>query len=181
MRLPIPDTLRRAAFVLASTQIVPNRHRLRVLRRLGLGHVDDVLIGPGVIFTRPGSVSAGSGTFINAGVFFDAGPTTLGRNVYIGPRVVLVTGRHSMGPAQFRAGQGRHTAIDIGDGCWIGAGAVILPGVSIGTGCVIGAGAVVTRDCDPDGLYVGVPARRIRDLPPDGEAIPSEGEEHGHG
>ncbi|WP_249354641.1 DapH/DapD/GlmU-related protein [Rhodococcus sp. USK13] len=52
----------------------------------------------------------------------------------------------------------------VGDGCWIGAGAIILPGVTVGEGCVVGAGAVVTRDCSPNGLYVGSPARRVRDL-----------------
>lgn len=55
--------------------------------------------------------------------------------------------------------------ITVGDGCWIGARAVILPGVTIGDGCVIAAGAVVSKDCAPNGMYAGVPARRIRELP----------------
>jgi maltose O-acetyltransferase len=42
----------------------------------------------------------------------------------------------------------------------------VLDGVTIGAGCVIAAGAVVTRDCEPDGLYAGVPAVRKRDLTP---------------
>ena len=54
--------------------------------------------------------------------------------------------------------------IFIGDGCWIGANVTILPGIEIGTGCIIGAGALVTKNCKPNGLYVGVPAKRIRDL-----------------
>jgi maltose O-acetyltransferase len=37
--------------------------------------------------------------------------------------------------------------------------------VTVGDGCVIAAGAVVAKDCEPNGLYVGVPARRARDLP----------------
>lgn len=52
----------------------------------------------------------------------------------------------------------------VGDGCWIGANATILPGVTVAPGCVIAAGAVVTKDTEPDGLYAGVPARRVRDL-----------------
>jgi maltose O-acetyltransferase len=55
--------------------------------------------------------------------------------------------------------------IAVGEGAWIGAGAIVLGGVRIGHGCVVGAGAVVTRDCAPNGLYVGVPASRQRDLP----------------
>lgn len=50
------------------------------------------------------------------------------------------------------------------DGCWLGGNVTVLPGVTIGRGCVIAAGAVVTKSCDPNGLYAGVPARRIRDL-----------------
>ena len=47
---------------------------------------------------------------------------------------------------------------------WLGARVVVLPGVQVAPGCIVGAGAVVTRDTEPDGVYVGVPARRIRDL-----------------
>jgi maltose O-acetyltransferase len=39
-----------------------------------------------------------------------------------------------------------------------------MPGVTIGDGCTIASGAVVTRDCEPDGMYAGVPARRVKDL-----------------
>jgi maltose O-acetyltransferase len=52
--------------------------------------------------------------------------------------------------------------VRIGDRCWIGARATILPGVSIGDGTVVAAGAVVTKDCEPGAVYGGVPARRLR-------------------
>lgn len=52
--------------------------------------------------------------------------------------------------------------VSIGDSCWLGARATILPGVTIGEGTIIGAGAVVTEDCKPGAVYAGVPARRIR-------------------
>ena len=54
--------------------------------------------------------------------------------------------------------------IRIGNGVWIGGGAIVLPGVTIGDGCVIGAGSVVTRDLPPDTLAVGNPARIVRSL-----------------
>jgi len=47
----------------------------------------------------------------------------------------------------------------IGDGAWIGARVIILPGVTVGAGAVIAAGSVVTSDCAPDSLYAGVPAQ----------------------
>ena len=54
--------------------------------------------------------------------------------------------------------------VKIDDGCQIGANVTILPGVHIGKEYVIGAGAVVNKDCEPNGVYVGVPAKRIKDL-----------------
>lgn len=54
--------------------------------------------------------------------------------------------------------------IVIGRGCWIGANVTIMPGVTIGDGCVIGAGSLVTNDCEPNGVYVGIPARRKKEL-----------------
>jgi maltose O-acetyltransferase len=47
---------------------------------------------------------------------------------------------------------------------WMGARVTVLPGVTVGDGCVIAAGAVVTKDCEPGGVYAGLPARRIRSV-----------------
>lgn len=51
--------------------------------------------------------------------------------------------------------------IIIEEDCWIGAGAILLPGIKIGRGCVVGAGAVVTKDIPPYAVVVGIPARII--------------------
>jgi maltose O-acetyltransferase len=108
------------------------------------------------------------GVFVNVGVLFDArAHIDLGPNVAVGPGVQFLTSSHPMGPPDFRAGEGQVeiAPIVVGEGSWIGGGAIILGGVTIGPGCVIGAGAVVADDCQPHGLYVGVPAQRKRDLP----------------
>jgi virginiamycin A acetyltransferase len=52
--------------------------------------------------------------------------------------------------------------VTIGNDVYIGDGARIMPGVKIGDGCVIGARAVVTKDCDPYGIYIGIPARQFK-------------------
>lgn len=115
-------------------------------------------------------IRMGVGTFVNRGVLFDGtAPITLGRQVGIGHGAKLITSTHEIGPSGGRVGRIHHRPITIDDGSWIGAGAIVLPGVTIGRGCIVGAGAVVTRDCEPDGLYVGNPARRVRDLPVGGE------------
>lgn len=54
--------------------------------------------------------------------------------------------------------------IRIGNGCWLGGGVIVLPGVTIGDGCVIGAGSVVTKDIPPNSLAVGNPCRVIRQI-----------------
>jgi len=88
----------------------------------------------------------------------------IGENCAIASQVQLLTVTHRHGEHGGRAAERLHLDTSVGDGCWIGTGAVILPGVSVADGCVIGAGAVVTRDTAPDGLYAGVPARRVRNL-----------------
>ena len=52
----------------------------------------------------------------------------------------------------------------LADGCWIGGGVIILPGVTIGQKCVIGAGSVVTKDIPANSLAVGNPCRVIRKI-----------------
>lgn len=113
------------------------------------------------------NTSIGEGTFINQSSYFDSSEAiTIGKEVGIGPRCTLITGSHHLGPSHARIqGGGKHAPISIEDGCWLGANVTVLPGVVIGKGCVIAAGAVVVHDCAPNGLYAGVPARRIKDLP----------------
>lgn len=89
---------------------------------------------------------------------------SIGSRCDIGPEVSFVTGSHNIGNAYRRAGSGYCRDIVIGDGCWIGARAIILGGVRIGDGSVIGAGAVVVRSVPPNCIVAGVPARKLRDL-----------------
>jgi len=90
---------------------------------------------------------------------------TIGRNVAIGPDVRIYTGEHQLGPAARRMDP-RVTArpVTIDNGAWIGAGAVILPGVHIGGGAVVAAGSLVTKDVPPNVLVRGVPAVTAREL-----------------
>jgi len=87
----------------------------------------------------------------------------IGHNTIIASSVQITTSTHDYHVRPFR--DVRHDApVDIGNNVWIGAGAIILPGVRIGDNCVIGAGSVVTRSIEPDTVVAGVPARPIRDL-----------------
>jgi maltose O-acetyltransferase len=110
----------------------------------------------------------GNHSFINIGVsLHPTGGITIGDYVALGPNVVIFTGTHDIGPASCRAVQPpKFLPVVIGDGCWLGAGVIVHPGITIGPGCVIASGAVVTSNCEPNGLYVGVPAVRKRELDP---------------
>jgi acetyltransferase-like isoleucine patch superfamily enzyme len=87
----------------------------------------------------------------------------IGKAVGIGPRVVILTSEHEAldhdVPVYFTPLKFAEVVLE--DGCDIGAGAIILPGVRIGEGAIVGAGAVVTCDIPPYEVWAGVPARKI--------------------
>lgn len=110
-------------------------------------------------------VRIGDGCFINLDCLFEGhGQITLANGVFFGPRVSLITSSHRIGPARVRAGELWTASVSIGEGAWIGAGAMILPNVEITGGCVVAAGSLVTKTTQRDGLYLGSPAAFVRAL-----------------
>lgn len=148
-------------FIAART--TPRGLRWRLLRSYGLDVRRSTISAGGFYGSK--RITVGEGAFINHDVFLDAAASiTIGARVRIGPGAMVITGSHEIGGSEQRAGRDVCAPVVIGDGSWIGARAVILPGVKVGPGCVIAAGAVVTKDCEPDALYAGVPALKIREL-----------------
>lgn len=88
----------------------------------------------------------------------------IGDSVMIGPNVTISTAGHPVDPELRRKTAQFNIPIRIGNNVWIGAGAVILPGITIGENSVIGAGAVVTRDIPPNVVAVGNPCRVLRPI-----------------
>jgi maltose O-acetyltransferase len=107
------------------------------------------------------------GVLINKNFYFDGSDRlTIAKNTQIGAFVRVITGSHEIDANPlYRCGRHITAPVSIGEGCWIGSGTTILPGVTVARGCVIGAGCVVAESTQPDGLYLGTPARRVRDLP----------------
>lgn len=88
----------------------------------------------------------------------------VGDNVMFGPNVTLATAGHPILPL-LRSHEYQYNApVHIGNGCWLGAGAVVLPGVTIGDNTVVGAGSVVTKDLPANVVAVGNPARVMRPI-----------------
>ncbi|MBE0699223.1 MAG: acyltransferase [Anaerolineaceae bacterium] len=123
-----------------------------------------IIVGGGDIYRK---LTIGSESMVGIGVYFDmAGSITLGNRVTLGPQIMFITGAHEVMGSHQRAGSLVPQAICVEDGVWIGARALILPGVTIGNGAVVGAGAVVTKDVPPNTLVAGVPAAIKRELDP---------------
>lgn len=81
-----------------------------------------------------------------------------------GPNVTIATAGHPILPELREQGYQYNASVHIGKNCWIGAGAIILPGVTIGDNVVIGAGSVVTKDIPSNVVAVGNPCRVMREI-----------------
>lgn len=151
------------------------RRLLRAVReRLRAAEASDLLRGcrhvgtavrlrmPVVVYGADG-LSIGDDVDIGEFVVLRAsGGLTIGNRVLIAAHAVLTTRGHPEQPP--RSGRVEDAPVVIGDDVWIGAGAIILPGVTVGEGSIVAAGAVVTRDVAPRTIVGGVPAEPIRTL-----------------
>lgn len=81
-----------------------------------------------------------------------------------GPNVTLATAGHPILPELRKKAYQYNMPIHIGKNCWLGAGVVVLPGISIGDNSVIGAGSVVTKDVPPNVVAIGNPCRVLREI-----------------
>ena len=88
----------------------------------------------------------------------------VGDYTMIGPNVTIASAGHPILPELREKGYQYNMQVHIGKNCWIGAGSVILPGVTIGDNTVIGAGSVVTKDIPENVVAVGNPCRVLREI-----------------
>lgn len=88
----------------------------------------------------------------------------IGDHTVMGPNVNLATANHPLLPELREKAYQYNLPIHIGKNCWLGAGVIVVPGVTIGDNTVIGAGSVVTKDIPANSLAVGNPCRVLREL-----------------
>ena len=179
----------RAARKVAAYNAIPSDQR-EVLRKalhdlVGTAPEVGIVVPP--IYVEFGMhIRLGNMCFINTGAtFLDSAPITIGDRAAVGPNVQFITATHPMKAEErmietpgaplvpFRP-VNVAKPITIGDDCWIGAGAIILPGITIGNCAVIGAGAVVTKSLPERVIAVGNPAR-ITGRVDDAKSISVEG------
>lgn len=132
-----------------------------------ISHGEGTTIGGNCKIDCPQNISIGEDTMINDNTMIHASPNAkivIGDHCMISYYVCLRTQAHNYLdttiPMKHQGQQEKD--IMIGNDVWIGYGAQIMPGIHIGDGAVIGAGAIVTKDCDAYGVYVGVPAKKIK-------------------
>ena len=109
--------------------------------------------------------SIGEATIINHnGVFIDSNKINVGAHALIGPKSLLNCSFRPYDIDDRNNGIAKTSAINIGDGAWLGGRVTVLPGITIGKHSVIGSGSVVTENIPDDVVAVGNPCRVIRKI-----------------
>lgn len=88
----------------------------------------------------------------------------VGDNTMFGPHVTVATAGHPILPELREKGYQYNAPVHIGKNCWLGAGVIVVPGVTIGNNVVIGAGSVVTKDVPDNVVAVGNPCKVLREI-----------------
>jgi acetyltransferase-like isoleucine patch superfamily enzyme len=139
--------------------------RLSAYSALGVSFDDrsTAMIALGVRMWGGRNLSMGARAVVNQGCYIDArGGVRIDSDASVSREVCVLTAAHDLEDPSF----GAPTApVRLSSRCWLGARAMVLPGVTVGEGAVVAAGAVVTRDVEPYTVVAGVPARVIRERP----------------
>jgi maltose O-acetyltransferase len=148
---------------IAASPALSRDARLRLLRRAGI-QIGNAIVEGGCYFFGS-DIAIGDHAMINHRAYFDTrAHIEIGPGAGIATDALIYTSTHDLGPEHKRWGAYRTAPVTIGAGAWVGLRAVILPGVTVGDGAIVAAGAVVTEDVEPNCLYAGVPARKVREL-----------------
>lgn len=142
------------------------KRRARLLREMFAELGDGCYIEPPLHANWGGHhVHFGKNIYANFGLtLVDDTHIYVGDHTMFGPNVVVATAGHPILPELREQGYQYNAPVHIGRNCWIGAGAVILPGITIGDHVVVGAGSVVTKDLPDNVVAVGNPCRVLREV-----------------
>ncbi len=139
--------------------------RKALLNELLMSKADNFVVEPPFFCDYGFNIKVGKNVFFNFNcIVLDVCEVKIGDNVLFGPNVQIYTATHPLDTKQRIALQEYAKPIEIADNCWIGGGAIILPGVKIGRNSIIGSGAVVTKDIPDNVVAAGNPAKIIKRL-----------------
>ena len=110
-------------------------------------------------------VHLGCNVYANAGLkLVDDTHIYIGDYTMLGPNVTIATAGHPIDPELRKRGLQYNLPVHIGRNCWLGAGVIVMPGITIGDNTVIGAGSVVTKDIPSGVVAVGNPCKVLRQV-----------------
>ncbi len=140
-----------------------------LLRWCGATIGKNVRINSSAVFSGTGGLVIGDDVWIGPGSYISPvgkATITIGSHVDIAPQVMLLTGSHMIDPTGIHiAGDGISAPVKIGEGCWIAARTLVLPGVEIADKTLVAAGSVVIKSTDEVSiLLAGVPAKQKRSI-----------------
>ncbi len=149
-----------------STRPTEQEKRQRMLREMFCEIGENCYIEPPLHSNFGGAhVHFGNNVYANFNLtLVDDTHIYVGDNVMFGPGVIVATAGHPILPELREKAYQYNAPVRIGRNCWIGAGAILLPGVTVGENTVIGAGSVVTRDLPANVVAVGTPCRVLREI-----------------
>lgn len=140
----------------------------QLLRNVFSSAGDGLLVIPPLYYSHGVNISVGDNFFANADfMVLDEADVTIGKNVFIGPRVSIFTACHPISSGVRNTGLQYARPVKIGDNVWIGGNVVINPGVTIGDHVVIGSGSVITKDIEEGVIAAGNPCRVMRRITED--------------
>ena len=149
-----------------ATRPLEQDKRAKMLKNMFAEIGEDCYIEPPLHSNWGGKhVHFGKGVYANFNLtLVDDTHIYVGDNTMIGPNVVLATAGHPILPELRPLAYQYNMPIHIGKNCWLGAGVIVLPGITIGDNSVIGAGSVVTKDIPANVVAVGNPCKVLREI-----------------
>lgn len=157
---------------------IHRRIRMLLLRTLFKKTGNNFIFDPNDLFTYQ-TICVGNDVYIGPGAKLSASNSTItiGNKVMFGPGVTVMGGDHNtsvIGAYMYDVSEKRpedDQPVVIEDDVWVGAGAIVLKGVTLGEGSIIAAGAVVTRSVPANTIVGGVPAKRLKQRFSDDELL----------
>jgi putative colanic acid biosynthesis acetyltransferase WcaF len=139
----------------------PSALKRALLRAFGARVGNGVVVKPRVNVKNPWRLEVGDHAWIGEGVWIDSlAPVRIGANACLSQGAMIETGNHDWSKTTFDLVV---KEVVVEDGAWMAVGSLALPGARLASHAVLGAGSVLSGDTEPYGIYVGVPAVKVRE------------------